>query len=92
MKFTALLHHITPSLLVESFYDLKRNAAAGVDGVTWRDYENLSWERFRHLVNRYIPSYRSTHPYPEQRFRVTHPRQEPCAVIPLAGICAGGRG
>ena len=26
------------------------------------------------------------------RFRVTYPRQEPCAVIPLAGICAGGRG
>ncbi|MDP2788196.1 MAG: group II intron reverse transcriptase/maturase [Pseudomonadota bacterium] len=53
---------------------------------------NLSWERFRRLVNRYIPSYRNTHPYPEQRFGVTHPRQEPCAVIPLAGICAGGRG
>ena len=33
-----------------------------------------------------------THPYPEQRFRANHPRQEPCAVIPLAGICAGGRG
>ena len=27
----------------------------------------------------------------EDRFRVTHPRQEPCAVVPLAGICAGGR-
>ena len=25
-------------------------------------------------------------------FGVTYPRQEPCAVIPLAGICAGGRG
>jgi len=34
----------------------------------------------------------NTHPYPEERFRVKHPRQEPCAVIPLAGICAGGRG
>ena len=33
LKFTALLHHITPSLLVESFYDLKRTAA-GVDSVT----------------------------------------------------------
>ncbi len=33
-----------------------------------------------------------THLYPEQRFCVTYPRQEPCAVIPPAGICAGGRG
>lgn len=50
----------------------------------------LSWERFNRLVNRYIPAYRNTHPYPNQRFGVIHPRQEPCAVVPLAGICAGG--
>lgn len=66
---------------------------------TWRrmlqrrsQRHNLSWERFRSLEKRYIPPYRHTHPYPEQRFYVNHPRQEPCAVIPLAGICAGGRG
>lgn len=53
---------------------------------------NLSWERFCRLEKRYIPPYHHTHPYPEQRFGVTHPRQEPCAVIPLAGICAGGVG
>lgn len=53
---------------------------------------NQSWERFGKLVKRYIPPLRNTHPYPEERFRVKHPRQEPCAVIPLAGICAGGRG
>ena len=40
LRFTALMHHITPELLTESFMDLKRSAAAGVDGVTWRDYEN----------------------------------------------------
>ncbi len=34
-RFTALLHHVTPGLLRESFYALKRNAAPGVDGVTW---------------------------------------------------------
>lgn len=41
LKFTALLHHITPWLLVESFHDLKRTAAAGVDGMTWQDYESV---------------------------------------------------
>ena len=35
-KFTALQHHITPALLTESFYKLRRDAAAGVDGVRWR--------------------------------------------------------
>jgi hypothetical protein len=37
-KFTALLHHITPQLLEESFYLLKRGATPGVDGVMWADY------------------------------------------------------
>jgi group II intron reverse transcriptase/maturase len=37
-RFTALLHHITPQRLRESFYALKRDAAPGVDGVMWREY------------------------------------------------------
>lgn len=45
MRFTALLHHITPHQLVESFYALRHDAAAGVDGVTWRDYEEVLYER-----------------------------------------------
>ncbi len=49
MKFTTLLHHVTTSLLVESFYDLKRNAAAGVDGVTWREYETTLYTRVHEL-------------------------------------------
>jgi RNA-directed DNA polymerase len=49
LKFTSLLHHITPSLLVESFYELKRNAAAGVDGVTWGEYENILYGRVSQL-------------------------------------------
>jgi len=37
--FTALLHHITPELLRESFYELNRKAAPGVDGIMWKVYE-----------------------------------------------------
>src|SRR5258708_599619 len=35
-KFISLLHHIDPNLLEEVFYELKADAAAGVDGVTWQ--------------------------------------------------------
>src|ERR1051326_6414387 len=38
-RFTALLHHISPELLAEAFGDLKADATAGVDGLTWRAYE-----------------------------------------------------
>jgi len=49
VRFTALMHHITPQLLIESFLQLKRMAAAGVDGVTWRDYEDGLVERVGRL-------------------------------------------
>jgi retron-type reverse transcriptase len=49
LRFTALLHHITPELLTTSFYALKRQASAGVDGVTWKEYEGLLPERIPRL-------------------------------------------
>ena len=38
-KFTNLLHHVTIELLHASYYALQRKSAAGVDGVTWKEYE-----------------------------------------------------
>ena len=38
-QFTALFHHISVDLLGEMFFELKENAAPGVDGLTWREYE-----------------------------------------------------
>ena len=39
LRFTNLLHHLTPQLLRASFFALKKQAAPGVDGETWRDYK-----------------------------------------------------
>jgi group II intron reverse transcriptase/maturase len=39
VKFTSLMHHIyNLSTLREAYYGLKRDAAPGVDGETWRQY------------------------------------------------------
>jgi len=38
-RFTALFHHISIDLLEEAFFNLKENAAPGVDRLTWQDYE-----------------------------------------------------
>src|SRR5713226_1300928 len=38
VRFTALLHHGTVDLLRDSYSRLKKKAAPGVDGVTWREY------------------------------------------------------
>ena len=52
LKFTALLHHITPELLTSSFYQLKKSAATGVDGITWREYEQGLEDRINDLHGR----------------------------------------
>lgn len=38
-RLTALLHHVTVDRLRSSFFALKRDAAAGVDGETWHEFE-----------------------------------------------------
>ena len=39
LRFTALMHHVdNPAILREAYFSLKREAAPGVDRVTWRQY------------------------------------------------------
>ena len=51
-KLTALMHHITTDALCWSFYSLKKNAAAGVDGVRWNEYERELDSRLANLHRR----------------------------------------
>ena len=53
MRFTALLHHICDlSTLRAAYLVLKREAAAGVDGETWRSYGERLEENLRELADR----------------------------------------
>jgi RNA-directed DNA polymerase len=38
-RFTSLLHHVDPAMLRTAFYAMKRDAAPGVDGMTWETHE-----------------------------------------------------
>jgi RNA-directed DNA polymerase len=38
LKFTALLHHVSIDLLRDSYFSLRKQAAPGVDGMTWEEY------------------------------------------------------
>jgi retron-type reverse transcriptase len=75
-QFTSLLHHITPELLRASFLELKKRAAPGVDGETWRDYAVEVEERIDDLHGRIHrgayrakPSKRMYLPKPDGRMR-----------------------
>jgi group II intron reverse transcriptase/maturase len=49
-----------------------------------------TWQRITRLADRWLPSPRILHPWPEMRFAVTHPRWEPYARIGHVRFCAGG--
>ena len=52
MRFTNLMHHVTPGKLDDAYRSLKRTAAAGVDGVTWEEYGEQLAERLTDLHRR----------------------------------------
>jgi group II intron reverse transcriptase/maturase len=52
LKFTSLLHHVNEQLLHEAFDDLKKDAAVGVDDMTWHEYEQDREERITDLHGR----------------------------------------
>ena len=82
-KFTALFHHINPEALRTAFYALKREAAPGVDGMTWRAYEQELDRKIEDLHRRVQRgAYR---PLPSRRTYIPKPdgRQRPLAVAAL---------
>jgi group II intron reverse transcriptase/maturase len=82
-RFTALLHHVNVDTLRAAFYALKRKAAAGVDGVTWQDYEvNLE----RNLEDLHGRVHRGAYrPRPSRRTYIPKAdgRQRPLAIAAL---------
>src|SRR5919108_3218553 len=82
-KFTALLHHVSTDLLEKAFYDLKADAAPGVDGLTWKDYEAGLEHHPEDLHARvHRGAYRAL---PSRRVYIPKPdgRQRPLAVAAL---------
>jgi group II intron reverse transcriptase/maturase len=82
-KFTSLFHHITVELLEVAFYELKADAAAGVDKLTWEDYEADLERRLEVLHHRvHSGAYRAQ---PSRRVYIPKPdgRQRPLAVAAL---------
>jgi group II intron reverse transcriptase/maturase len=83
LKFTALLHHISEELLTASFYELRKKAAVGVDGVTWHEYEQGLEERIADLHGRiHRGAYRAT---PSKRVYIDKPdgRKRPLGIASL---------
>jgi RNA-directed DNA polymerase len=82
-RFTALFHHLSIDLLEEAFFELKEDAAPGVDRLTWTDYEADLEQNLEDLHGRvHRGAYRAL---PSRRVYIPKPdgRQRPLAVAAL---------
>ncbi len=82
-RFTALLHHVTREALEDAFHATAKNAAAGIDGVMWRDYEADLERKLADLHERVLSgAYRAT---PSRRVYIPKPDggRRPLAVAAL---------
>ena len=82
-RFTSLFHHLSQETLRTAFFALRREAALGVDGLTWQDYETDLDRRIDDLHSRVqrgayraLPSRRRYIPKPDGR-------QRPLAITAL---------
>ena len=82
-RFTALFHHVSLDLLRMAFFALKRNAAPGVDGLTWQDYEADLDRRLADLHDRvHRGAYRAL-PSRRRYIPKADGRQRPLAIAAL---------
>jgi len=82
-RFNSLLHHLSLGLLRDSFYALKRQAAPGVDGMRWQEYETGLEDR---LVDLHSRVHRGTYrAQPSRRVYIPKAdgRQRPLGVAAL---------
>src|SRR6202795_2088225 len=83
LRFTTLLHHVNEKLLLDSFYLLKKEAAPGVDRVTWGEYEQGVEDRIAELHDRvHRGAYRAQ---PSRRVYIPKPdgRRRPLGIAAL---------
>ena len=70
-RLTTLLHHVTVDALRWAFFDLKKDAAAGADGMSWRMYAGGLEGRLADLHDRiHSGAYRAT---PSRRVNIPKP-------------------
>jgi RNA-directed DNA polymerase len=82
-RFTALLHHVNVDLLRDAYFWLKRNAAPGIDGVTWQAYAQ---DLEANLVDLHARIHRGAYrALPSRRKYIAKPdgRQRPLGIAAL---------
>jgi RNA-directed DNA polymerase len=83
LRLTALLHHVNPERLHASYFELKRQAVPGVDGMTWREYGRNLEERIDDLHSRVHRGAYRAQPSKRAWIKKADGRQRPLGIAAL---------
>lgn len=84
MQFTALWHHVyNVDRLREAYYGLKRSAAPGVDGITWRNYGKYLEHNLRDLSDRVKSGAYQARPVTRVFVEKSDGKQRPIGILVL---------
>jgi len=91
-RFTALLHHVyNPDTLRVAYLSLKKEAAPGVDGETWRHYGEALEEHLQDLSERLKRGAYRAKPVRRVYISKEDGRQRPLGVPTVASYCTSRR-
>src|SRR5215813_11573934 len=83
LKFTALLHHVSIDLLRDSYHSLKKQAAPGVEGMTWAEYGGGAKARLADLHGRIHGGAHRAQPSRRVWMPKADGRQRPLGIVAL---------
>jgi RNA-directed DNA polymerase len=81
-RFLSIAHHLTPMALLAAFEGLRKHASAGVDEVTYREYEQDAWGNIQTLHHRLV-----SHQYRAQPLRRVYIPKENGTERPISIPC-----
>ena len=82
-KFFSIAHYLTPEALYEAFKSLRKDASAGVDGVTYAEYEVDAWGNIQKLHDRQKSGQYRAQPLRRVYIPKEDGRQRPIAIPSL---------
>jgi RNA-directed DNA polymerase len=82
-KFLSIAHLLTPQALYEAFCRLRKNASAGVDHLTYAEYEPQAWERIELLHGKLKAKRYRTHPLRRVYIEKEDGRERPISIPAL---------
>ena len=88
-RFLSLAHLVTPAALMTAFEGLRKDASAGVDDVTYQEYEQNVWRNIPALHHRLV-----THQYRAQPLRRVYipkenGKERPISIPTFPSYCVG---